>query len=163
MAKQGNARKLKNGLTPKQNKFKNVVLEQIATTGQPNLTEAAMKVYDVKDRDVARKLGSENMAKPDVKEQIDKALEVAGLSFETSFKEIGKIAQADGVKITGEQKLKANIEIIKLLGGYPGQKGSKGATNIQNNYINIGFSEAKKELDKIDSNNKDFIQEAELT
>jgi hypothetical protein len=43
------------------------------------------------------------------------------------------------------------------------KKASKGATNIQNNYINIGFSEAKKELDKIDSNNKDFIQEAELT
>jgi phage terminase small subunit len=163
MASKGRQVKLSNKLTLKQQKFTKKVIEQIAKDGTINGTQAALETYDTKDQAVAGQIAYENMKKPDVKEQIEKAAELAGLSFETSMKEIGKIAQFEAVKITGEQKLKANIEIIKILGGYPGQKGSKGTTNIQNNYINMGYSEAKKELGKIDSNNKDFIQEAELT
>jgi phage terminase small subunit len=51
-------------LTRKQKKF---VKEYIRTD---NATEAASKVYDVKDRSVANSMGSENLAKPQIIEAI---------------------------------------------------------------------------------------------
>jgi phage terminase small subunit len=50
----------KSGLTKKQKRFVDAVVE----TG--NLTEAAAIAYDVNNRNTAKSLGSENMAKPDI-------------------------------------------------------------------------------------------------
>ena len=68
----------KNGLTMKENKF---VVELIKTG---SATEAADRVYEVKKRSHANKIGNQLRKKPHVKAAIDRAMELAGLN-EDSF------------------------------------------------------------------------------
>lgn len=58
-------------LTKKQKDFADKYLE----TG--NATQAAVEVYDVKSRGVARRVGSENLSKPDIMAYMDSHVEMA--------------------------------------------------------------------------------------
>ncbi len=62
--------------TPKQKKFARVYVD----TG--NLTEAAAQAYDVKHRDSARTLGTQNLAKRSVKQLIESYAPKAALRVE---------------------------------------------------------------------------------
>lgn len=67
-------------MTPKQKAF---IKEYISTL---NATEAAYKVYDAKSRDVARRIGSENLSK--LVRPIQEVLEQQGLTNEYIAKKI---------------------------------------------------------------------------
>jgi hypothetical protein len=157
----GRARTLKNGLTPKENAFKNKILEQIATTGTPNATQAAMDVYDVKNRATANAIAGDKLQKASIQEEIQKALENNGLSVELAAKEIGTIAQAQPRFITGDQKLKANIEILKLLGAYPGKNQGKKTINFNQTVVNLSFDEAKQKLEELNGGSTGFIKDSD--
>ena len=77
---------LREGATLKQKGF----VKELAKT--LNGTEAAMRVYDVKNRHVAQNIASENMAKPIVKTMLAEALEKAGMTKDR----IAEIAQEAG-------------------------------------------------------------------
>lgn len=159
MSSKGNSIKLSNGLTQKQNAFTNGVLEQIAKGEQVNGTEIAMQVYDTKDKATAGAIAKENFQKPAIQEVLQEALSSVGLSVEGSLKQIQELAEHKYYKMSGETKLKANIEILKLLGAYPGSE--KGGTKVQNNvFIGMNFDEARQKLEEINGNANDFITEA---
>lgn len=65
------------GLTDKQRLF----IEQYFIFGL-NATDAAMAVYDCKDRNVARNMGAENLAKPAIRARIDARLAAHHLTAE---------------------------------------------------------------------------------
>jgi len=76
---------VKNKLTFKQKRFAKEYIE----TG--NATEAAARVYNVKNRNVANNIGAENLAKPSVRATIQSAAEKLGITPEyvlSGFKEI---------------------------------------------------------------------------
>lgn len=58
-------------LTIKQRKF----VDEVVKSG--NATDAAMKTYKCKNRNVARNIGPSNLAKPSIKESIEERLKVA--------------------------------------------------------------------------------------
>ena len=62
------------GLTIKQRKF---VAEAVSTG---NATEAALAAYDTTDRNTARAIASENLAKPALQEAVAELLDAGGLS-----------------------------------------------------------------------------------
>lgn len=161
MASKGNSRKLRNGLTPKENAFKDKVLEQISENKNINLTEAAMQTYDLTNRNTAKSLGSELMTKPDIREQIDAALEEHGISPSSVLKNIGKLAVVEPAKVTGETILKSNIELAKLLGMYPGKKSSSINVTLKGRLGTSSFKEAKEMYDAIDGEVVDLVEEAD--
>lgn len=63
-------------LTHKQQLF---VKEYLITK---NATEAAMRTYDCKNRNVARSVGAENLAKPSIKGEIERVMDVTGPTIE---------------------------------------------------------------------------------
>lgn len=164
MASQGRNPLLKNGLTLKQNTFKDKVIEQIRTKGATNGTEAAMQVYDVKDRSVAGGIASENLQKPQIRKSIEEELNAKGLSREKLMENIGKIADNQikpDQKVSPETILKSNIELLKLIGAYPKSGGGGIQVNIQQNLGGLGYSEAKQEFESMNDEAQTFINEAE--
>lgn len=158
----GNRRSLKNGLTPKQNKFTSIVLEQIKEKGEMNLTEAAMQSYNVSNKNVAGVIGNENINNPKIKQTLEEALSSAGLSIEEAIGNLNSIAKAENVKITGDQKLKANIEILKLHGVYPMH--GKGLQNKTKKTVTrtLSYDEAKAQLTMSQTEVSSFVSEAEI-
>lgn len=162
MSKKGNYKKLNNGLTPKENAFKNKIVEQIAKDGEPNGTAAAMEVYDVKSRNVAKSIATEKFSKPAIQDAIEEALKSNGITEDGILKNIHGLAQASPVKLTGETILKANLSLLKFMGhGNDGKKGVNKLT-VNNTYINIGYDEAKKKLEQVSGDADQFIQEADV-
>lgn len=152
--------RLKNKLTPKQNAFKDVVLKQIKETGQPNLTQAAIEVYDTTDRKTAQQIGSANISNPIIKSEMERALGNVGISLDKTLENIKGLAESAPEKITGETVLKANLSILKLL-GHDGAKKNGSSLNVNQININLGYDEAKSKLKALTSQADDFINEAE--
>lgn len=147
----GGQKKMKNGLTPKENAFTQKVLEQVKNGESPNLTEAAMQVYDTKDRASAGQIGHEKLKKLEIREQIEQAMESQGLSMDVVLREMKQIATSTPTKITGDTKLRSLIEITKLLGGYPDKKSMHLSLNLKGKIGSMGFEEAKKVYDKMNA------------
>lgn len=82
-------------------------------------TQAAMSSYNVKNIHVAKVIASENLSKPYIRDEINKALRSNGVSIEMVARNFVYIANAIPRKISGEVKLKASIELAKILGMYP--------------------------------------------
>lgn len=162
MAKTGSRRKLKNGLTSKENAFTQKVLEQIVTTGEMNGTQAALEVYDTTDKRTAGVIAHENMKKPKISETIQEALEVQGLTQDKIVENIGRIAGAQAQKITDVTILKANIELLKLHNAYPDKKSMHLNLNIKGKVSDLGYSEAEKRLKELNQSSTIFMQDAEI-
>jgi len=119
---------IKMELTPKQQKF---VQTYIDTN---NATEAIVQSYDVKDRVVAKSMGSENLAKPCVaqaiaikKASIAESLEEESMLLLNQMLDIAKNSQSDAIR------LKACIDLLDRA-GYSAKKNislSGGETAIQ--------------------------------
>ena len=98
----------------KQKKFISNLLE----TG--NQTQSALEAYNTKSLGSAKKLANQAMRNPMVVEEIDKALKKNNITLEGQTERLKEIA-VDWMpdKISSDTVLKANIELIKLLKGYP--------------------------------------------
>lgn len=140
-------------MTLKQQRF---VKEYISNGG--NSSQAALKVYDVKP-EIARSMGSENLAKPDIKQAIESALSSLDITPSSVAKEINNLATKNVEKISGDVKLKANIELLKLMGAYPGSKHTNINIGLKGNVADMNFADVKKELKVIDSELADSLGE----
>ncbi len=138
MASRGSQKLLRNGLTQKENAFKNKILEQITTGKVVNATKAALEVYDTTDPKVAGDIGSTNLAKPEIKEQIEKALEDNGVSPSFIVEELKKMATVEA-KITGDVKLRSLMEFAKVLGMYPDKKSMHLNLNLKGKVGTMSF------------------------
>ena len=98
----------------KQKKFVSGLLK----TG--NGTEAALAAYNTKDRKTAQVIAYQNMNKPEVMAEVDKALKKNNITLEGQTERLKEIA-VDWMpdKISSDTVLKANIELLKLLKAYP--------------------------------------------
>lgn len=157
MAQKGKSVLLPNGLTPKQNQFKNKVIEQIKAGKNPNGTEAAIQTYDTTDRNTANAIASENLANPIIRKSIKDELEAIGLSREKLIGNLGKIATIPVTKASADTIVKINLELLKLTEPRRGEGGVHNTVNM----INISFSEAKKQLEVMNGETEGFLSEAE--
>lgn len=107
-------------LTIKQKKF---VKEYVKRDG--NGTKAALAVYNTTSEDVARSISSENLAKPSIREEIDKALMRHEITMDAAVKPIADGLQAERVTMTENGvdtspdhsiRLKASGMALKLMG-----------------------------------------------
>lgn len=109
-------------LTIKQKKF---VKEYVANDG--NGTKAALKVYDTTDSDTARAISSENLAKPAIRDAVNKSLEQYGITVDDAVAPIAKALKAKHMlKVEGEvintgvddleMQLKGSDRYFKLVG-----------------------------------------------
>lgn len=157
----GRTRKLRNGLTPKQNMFTKVVLKQIKETGQMNGTQAALESYDTTDPVTAASISHEVIRNPQVKLTIEEALEHAGLGLEAVVSELKPIATAQVEKISGDVKLRAIDSILKLHGAYPSKKSVHMNLNMSAKFKGLDYSKAKEQLEESRKMSDVFISEPE--
>lgn len=161
MASQGRAKTLKNGLTQKQNAFTNEIIKQIAEGKQINATQAAEKVYDVKNKNIAHSIAAENLQKPTIQQVIEKSLNAKGGNADRILENVLEIANSQPKYIPAGIKLQANIEILKLIGKYPNTLSTNNPQVIHNQTINITYEQAKTKLAEISGNASEFIADAE--
>jgi hypothetical protein len=101
-------------LSIKQKKFVNNYLQT------SNQTQSALHAYNTTSIGTAKTVANRNMRNPMIVEAIDQALKKNNITLEGQtdrLKEIANEWQPD--KISSDTVLKANIELIKLLKGYP--------------------------------------------
>lgn len=158
----GRSRVNKRGLTQKQEAFKNEAVAMIKSGKQLNGTEIASKIYNAKSRKVAGAIAGENMKKPVIKESIEQALSSVGLTPSVALTEIKEIATKKGVEITGDTKLRANIEILKLLGAYPNRQKEGFVINVNQEINNLSFDQARERLASLDGSNREVVIDADI-
>ena len=104
---------MSNKLTYKQKAFVNEFVKS------KNATSAAMSVYSVKNRDVARQIGSENLAKPYIRQSIDTLLQASGYDPKTSITALIDNQEAGkGIKATAGDSIRASELLLKLSGNF---------------------------------------------
>lgn len=133
-------------LTLKQRRF---VKQYIKNKG--NGTKAALEVYDTKNAHVAQSIATENLSKPVIKETIEDAMKKEGITSSLILGQISNISSQLTDKWSGDTILKANIELLKLMGAYPGSKHSNLNINVKGNIKDLNFGEVKDELKVIDT------------
>lgn len=162
MSSKGNGIKLSNGLTPKQNKFKNEIVKQLRKNGNINGTQAALKVYDSTSSVVAESIARENLGKPLIRKALEDELAANNLSSNQLLKNLEKVANGtpeETDKIPLKHYINVNLSLLKLITDK--KQGNQGHGNNYT-FINLGFSEAKKELDKMNSQASEFLGEADV-
>lgn len=161
MAKPGRSKTLSNGLTPKQDRFAKEIIKQIEAGENPNATAAAMTAYDVKDRSVANAIGSENLAKPSIQEELESALSVNGLSTESVMANLQRLANAVPEKHTDATILKTNLAILDLLGHGKSSKKGKITWTVKQKVQGLSYDEAKQRVTQMSSITTEFITDAD--
>lgn len=156
------SRKLRNGLTPKQNAFTKVVVKQIVEKGEINLTQAALEVYDTNSAKSASVIASNNLGIVSVREQIDKALSSSGLGVDAIVDNMKNLACATPEKISADVVLKSNIELLKLHGAYPSTKHTQVNLSLRSQISSLSFAEAKERYEKLHSEINELLIDSEL-
>lgn len=145
--------KKKRRLTVKQRKFVKGVL--MGKSG----TQAALETYDTDDVKVAGAIASENLQKPSIREAIEEALSGNDLSLKLVTGNLKKLANSEPEKVSADTVLKANVEILKLYGAYPGTKHLNIGVNLNAKVKDMTFDEAKQALSKLRGSNDSILQD----
>lgn len=145
------ASRLPNGLTPKQQKLETVLLKQIKETGETNITQAGLQAYDSKSPKAAYEIAKEALDNTGIKDRIDKAMVAAGLTPSSIMDNLKDLATREVDKVSADVKLKTNVELLKLLGAYPGTKHARLNINMKGTIKDMNHKEVKDELKVIDS------------
>lgn len=152
-------KRLRNGLTPKQNKLKNVLLEQIEKTGGTNITQAGLAVYNTKDRATAHQVAREALENPKLAEVIEKALNKANATPSKLLDNIASLAHATPKEYKDSTVLKANIALLKISGvDVTGQKTTHTKTT-KTTIQQLGFDESKQQLRIMTQESTEFLDE----
>ncbi len=150
----GREARINNKLTRKQTVF----VRELAT-GKSG-TQAAMAAYDVSNSKTASVIASQNLNKLSIREALDEALCLNGITPDLITSEIKALATKQVDKVSGDVKLKANIELLKLMGAYPGTKHANLNVNIKAGIKDLTMSQIKEELMVIDDELADVLGEA---
>lgn len=126
-------------LTLKQEKF----TQEYAKT--LNGTQSILKVYNTKDYDTARAMGSEVLANPNVKQRLAQLLEQGKMDLRTYLNKLHLKSEAKKEIVVGQELVKVDdnpiqlkaIEDVLQLHGVLGKDNSS-STNIQNNIVAMG-------------------------
>lgn len=141
-------------LTPKQAKF-----IKAYTENGGNGTQASLQVYDTKDPRTAAMIASDNLTKPNIRDAIESAMTKAGLTPDKIAENLKNAAIAIPDKVDAHAMIKANVELLKLWGAYPGSKHTSLNLNIKGKMRDLSFQDAKLELDKLNSQLGEVIKE----
>ena len=125
-------------------------------------TQAVMATYNTVSPKVASSIASENLNKPAIKLAIKEALRLRGLSLDVIVSNIGELANHKQVKISGETKLKANLELLKLLGVYPDKKNQDISVSFTSTVNSMTFNEAKEKMIELRSFMEEFVSDVEI-
>lgn len=140
-------------LTIKQRRFINKTLQ----TG--NATQAALEVYDVKSQKVAKDLAAENLSKPAIREQIERALAEEELETKDIFKMLLQNAKSGlGIKATASDSNNA-LKILANLIALEDRVRDKGDNIYNFNFTNLPPEEIKAKLEELRSNTDSVIQD----
>lgn len=150
----GREAKINKKLTGKQLAFVKRIVE-----GQ-SATQAVLATYNTKDKRVAASIAHENLNKPDIKEALEEALSSQGLSLSTIVSNIGDLARSKPEKISAETKLKANIELLKLMGAYP-DKRSTPTSSYYSKIQSLTYDEAKMQLKQLEVEMNELVADIE--
>lgn len=150
----GREAKINNKLTRKQAVFVNELVN-----GKSG-TQAAMAAYDVFNSKTASVIASQNLNKLSIREVLEEAMSKNGITPDLITSEIKSLATKQVDKISGDVKLKANIELLKLMGAYPGTKHANLNVNIKAGIKNLTMSQIKEELKVIDVELEEVLGEA---
>ncbi len=101
---------MKNRLTVKQKLFVN---EYIKTK---NGTKAAMRVYDVKNKNTAKVIASQNLTKTNIRESIEKCLQAQGYNPRSSVQTLIEIQDMPSNKHSSSDRIRASELLLKLSG-----------------------------------------------
>ena len=158
----GSSKILRNGLTLKENGFLQEVIKNVKQTGHINGTKAVKKIYNVKTDNTASAMASKILSRDRVLDKIERALKINNVSTDKVVAEINEIAITKPKEVSADVKLKANIELLKLLNAYPDRKRPDLTFNINTQINQLDFDEAKKKLESMSSINNEIINEAEI-
>lgn len=133
-------------MTLKQKLF---VKEYIKNGG--NGTQAVLKTYNTKDYKTASVISSENLDNPSIKSSIEEIANSQGVTSDSIIQSFNSIASKEVEKVSADSKIKATIELAKILGLYPGSKNTNLNVNLRGNLTDLGYSEAKQKLTELNS------------
>lgn len=148
----GREAKINNKLTRKQDTFVKGILN-----GQ-SATQAALTSYNTSDPSVAKVIASENLTKPNIKEALEEALRSNGVTPDLITAEIKTLATKQVEKVSGDVKLKSLVELLKLMGAYPGTKHSNLNVNIKAGLKDLTMNQIKEELRVVDAELKEILE-----
>ena len=143
-------------LTLKQTKF---IKEYINNGG--NGTQAALQTYDTEDPDTAHAISTENLQKPSIQQVVEEALRKNGLTPDTITDNLKHYAASRAEKVSADASIKANIELLKLWGAYPGSKHTQLNVNLKGDLAKMKYQEAKEALNKLREENNGLLEDIE--
>ena len=111
-----------------------------------NATQAALQVYNVKNTKVAQSIGTENLSKPVVQEEIKAILNSKGLSLEEISTPVSKILNTEPTKVTDQGVLRAAEMLYKLHGAFPASNSARLNINVSERYKDYKYQDLIKEL-----------------
>lgn len=149
----GREARINKKLTRKQTAFIKGIVE-----GKP-ATQAAMIAYNVTKAKTASVIASQNLNKLSIREALDEALRAEGLTVDILAKNIGNLANSTPQKVSGDTVLKANVELLKLHGGYPDKKSYQFSMSIKSKIKDMSYSGAKEELNRLNNTLKELEEE----
>lgn len=152
----GREAKINNKLTRKQDTFVKSIL------GGQSATQAVLTAYDTSDPNVAKVIASENLTKPNVKEALEEALRSNGLSLSVITGNLGNLANSKPEKISGDTVLKANTELLKLIGAYPDKKSFQMSVSVKTNIASMTREEVERELKEVDADLAELMDDTHL-
>ena len=119
----------------KQKKF----VQALVKTG--NATDAVLASYNTTNRKSAQVLGSQNLDKPEVQAELEKALAKNNITLDKVTGNINNLANEQPYKPSSDVILKSNIELLKLMKAYPERVNKSVSYSIKQNVSNKSFSE----------------------
>ena len=135
---------MKNRLTVKQKMFVNEYLKT------KNGTAAAMRVYDVKNKNTAKVIASQNLTKTNIMESIEKSLQAQGYSPQDSVRRLVSTAEeGTGKKATAGDQIRADELLLKLSGHLIERKQSFNMNYDLNSMNREQLIETKARYDKL--------------
>lgn len=154
--------RLKNGLTPNQQKVVVLTAKQIIETGKTNNAEVGREVYFNQTPESARVSVAETLNKPTVKQAVEDILASKGITVDTIASNINRLASFEPEKVTADVILRANIEAAKFLNMYPDKKSARLNINLKGKIKDMDYSKAKEELQSLSGEADGFITDADV-
>ena len=143
-------------LTLKQRGF---VKEYISNGG--NGTQAALQIYNTDDPNEAKVIASQNLTKLNISERIEQSLLKNGLTTDQITGNLGHYANKLAENVSADASIKANIELLKIMGAYPGSKHTNLNLSLKGDINKMSYSEAKDTLKKLRDTNSGLLQDTE--
>jgi hypothetical protein len=127
-----------------------------------NGTRAALDNYDTTDRNTAAMIASDNLTKPNVRQEVEQQLKEAGLNqayLDDSLKKVADAGIRNLAATKPETLLKAIITANKLLDRFPAEKHLEAKIDLNKVYNLKTTQSIESELVAIQKQNKHLLLE----